>query len=322
MQKKAIALVLNMLVLSATLLLTLGVVEFLLRNFMPIDYRRPASELPQVAREIIYQAADVPGLDYELVPGVDTEAHGVSVTTNSYGMRGPEPDPTRPEKIIVLGDSFTFGFGVQQDEIFPAVMQTELAATDFDILNLAVSGYATHHEAAALKYKGLIWAPDVIIVGYVLNDPETEPIQQLPAYFATPEWWQYSHVLRLVARGAKRISMLAYGGGNYYNYLHANPATWQSVVDGFGDITAMVDPESRVIVVIFPDLWHDWDAYPYSDLHAQVTREAQLHDFEVIDLRQKYETYAPAELRVSGVDGHPNWLAHELAAEAILDQLR
>jgi hypothetical protein len=237
-------------------------------------------------------------------------------------MRGPEPDPDRPNKIVVLGDSFTFGFGVLQEQIVSSVLQRALTGADFDVLNLAVSGYATGHEVVVLEHKGLAWNPEVIMVGYVLNDPETEPIQQLPAYFATPKWWQHSHVLRLAARGAKRITMLVYGGGDYYTYLHNNPKSWGSVVDGFADIATLAHrSEARVILVIFPDLWHDWDTYPYSDLHRQVTRQAELNNFEVVDLRRNFEGYAPVELRVSTVDGHPNGLAHALAAEAILERL-
>jgi len=65
---------------------------------MPIDYRPPPSELPNVARDIIYQPSDIPGLDYELVPNMGTQARGVWVKTNSYGMRGNEPgQPTAIE---------------------------------------------------------------------------------------------------------------------------------------------------------------------------------------------------------------------------------
>ncbi|RMF05841.1 MAG: hypothetical protein D6768_00445 [Chloroflexi bacterium] len=310
---------LNILVLTATLLLTLAVVEVALRWLMPVDYRPPASELPNVARDIIYQKSSVPGLDYELVPNMDTTAHGARVKINSAGMRDDEPDPALP-KIVVLGDSFSFGFQLEQDESFPARLDAALDTAD--VLNLAVAGYAMKDYVAVLKNKGLAWQPEVIIVGYVLNDPETEAIQQIPAYFRQADWWQYSHVLRLFAQGYKRAKMLIKGGGNYYRYLHADPTSWQSVVTGFEQIRQMAaENDSRVIVVLFPDLWHNWDSYPYAAIHRQVAGQAAANGFEVIDLRDAFSAYPPAELRVSGSDAHPNALANQIAADEILKRL-
>lgn len=312
----------NFLILSTTLLLTLGVIELGLRWFLPIDYRPPAYELPNVARDVIYQASEIPELDYELVPGVELEAHGVMVSTNSFGMRDSEPDPERNKKIVVLGDSFTFGFQVPQEKTFPSLLERALQEEDpaYEVLNLAVSGYAIKDEVTTLKYKGVQWNPEVIIVGYVMNDPEVEAIQQIPAYFRKPSWWQHSHVLRLFARGKKRLEINSKGGGDYYRYLHADQKSWLSVVDGFDRIRTMAEGSSaRVIVILFPDLWHDWAGYPYHDLHQQVADLARADGFEVINLVEYFSQYAPGDLRISGSDGHPNELAHEIVAEAILE---
>ncbi len=317
----------NFLVLSLTLLLTLGVIEVLLRVFMPIDYRAPPSELRHVARESIYRSSSTPGLAYELVPDIVAPAHyaGELVTTNSFGMRDEEPDPARDNRIVILGDSFAFGFGVTQDAIFPIQLEHRLNADQlvYEVLNLAVAGYGIREEVAVLEHKGMLWEPDVVVVAYVLNDPEIEPVQQLPSYFSEPKWWQYSHVLRLVARGVKRIGVIVVGGGDYFRYLHANQQTWKQVVAGFEairEITASAD--ARVIVLIFPIIGSDWSNYPYRDIHQKVGALAIENGFQVVDLLDYYGTYSPEELKVSADDGHPNALAHALAAQAVLETLR
>lgn len=314
----------NALVLSLTLLFTLGLVEVGLRYFMPIDYRPPPSELGYVGRETIYRAATVPGLDYELAPNVETVAQGVRVKTNSYGMRDDEPLAQPARRIVVLGDSFAFGFGVPQEETFPILLEQEINKGQevYDVLNLAVAGYAIQDEVKVLQYKGLQWDPEWVIIGYVLNDPETEPVQELPSYFDEPHWWQYSHVLRLAARGFKKMQINIYGGGDYYQYLHAYQPTWQSVVTGFSEIKEMsTEHRTKVMILIFPILDFDWSVYPYHNIHRQVADLAKQNGFVVVDLLPYVSNYHPQELRVSLQDGHPNALLHKLAAEAILDNL-
>jgi hypothetical protein len=190
----------------------------------------------------------------------------------------------------------------------------------YDVLNLSVAGYTIQDEANILRSKGLTWHPDTVIIGYVLNDPEIEPVQELPSYFDEPRWWQYSHVLRLVARGIKKMQINLYGGGDYYQYLHANKNTWQSAVSSFNEIRDMVaKQDTKVIVLIFPILDHPWEVYPYLTLHQQVAALAQENGFMVVDLYNYMAEYSPQDLRVSLQDGHPNALVHRIAAEALFE---
>ena len=324
MSNTVIRFIKNSWVLLITLLVTFGVIELGLRRFLPVDYRPPASELPNVADDAIYQDSSIPDLDYELVPNTEATAQGVMVVVNSYGMRDDEPDPQKNRRIVVLGDSFSFGFGIPQEKTFSTLLEQSLQAIDedYEVLNLSVPGYATRDEVITLRQKGMRWEPEVIIIGYVLNDPEVEPIQQIPAYFREPSWWQYSHVLRLFARGKKRIDMILKGGGDYYRYLHADQKSWTSVVSGFDEIRQMATAnDTKAFVVVYPDLWHAWDDYPYLEIHQQVTELARNNGFEVIDLLTYCSDYAPEALRVSASDGHPNNLAHALTAQAIAEAL-
>lgn len=313
----------NFLVLGATLLLTLGLIEVGLRYFMPVDYRPPPGELAYVGRETIYQASTTPGLTYELKPNVEGTAQNVPVKTNSYGMRDDEPLPEAEERIVVLGDSFAFGFGVAQEDIFPLLLEQRLNRLGrYDVLNLTVPGYTIQDEVNVLRHKGLVWKPAWVILSYVFNDPEVDPVQELPAYFATTQWWQYSHVLRLGARGIKKIQINFEGGGDYYKYLHTDKTTWQSAVTSFEQIREMTaDQKTKVLVVIFPILDEEWAAYSYLDLHRQVTALAEANGFEVLDLYNAAARYPHQDLRVSLQDGHPNALFHAITAEAVFEKI-
>jgi hypothetical protein len=242
----------------------------------------------------------------------------------------PRADADGLTRVVVLGDSVTFGWGVSADDAYPNVLERLLNQSQpdtphhFDVLNFGVSGYASPDEAIVFREKALRWNPTLAIVGYYLNDPEIEPVQLLHAYFAEPSWWQYSNFLRLLALRKQNWSVARLGGGNYYRYLHADAERWTSVVEAFGEIARVA--RSRhidVALVIFPEIPGDsWADYPYLDLHSQVADAARAEGFTVVDLYEAFSAHEPLDLRVHPRDSHPNRLGHELAAWEIHRKLQ
>jgi hypothetical protein len=84
---------------------------------------------------------------------------------NSKGLRDDEESLQSPA-IVVLGDSFTMGWGVDQDKTFPALMERAL---DTKVLNAGVSSFGTARELALLKTLDLPNNP-TIIIQYHSND--------------------------------------------------------------------------------------------------------------------------------------------------------
>jgi lysophospholipase L1-like esterase len=68
----------------------------------------------------------------------------------------------------VIGDSFAWGYGVDDDAIFPALLEQRLPATE--VINLGVSGYGLHEETAYFRRLGVGFDPDMLIVTLVQND--------------------------------------------------------------------------------------------------------------------------------------------------------
>jgi lysophospholipase L1-like esterase len=126
---------------------------------------------------IIRKSAD-PYLIYELQPDLTMEFGNRSLHINSRGMRDSreyeEAKPTNAVRIVGLGDSGMFGWGVEQDENYLAVLESNLNRRAdgriYDVLNLAVPGYNTQLEVESLRYKGLVFKPDIVVVGWCDND--------------------------------------------------------------------------------------------------------------------------------------------------------
>ena len=320
----------NLLLAVVIVLLTLGSTEVALTWFYPTDYLQVSDQdQDDLFKEALHQSSTVPGLSFEMSPNRQKKLEGVWIRTNTFGMRDAEPEPIEddtPTRIVVLGDSFTFGYRVDGDSSYPSVLEERLndgaPERKFEVLNLGVSGYNTQDEAIVLEHKGLAWRPDVVVLGYVLNDPETKPVQPLNSYFQEPVFWQRSHLARLVAKAKRGFEVLLWGGGDYYRYLHSvGHDEWESVVAALGDIQELTEGQGiPVVVAIFPDTpMTRWSKYPYADLHRQVTEASREKGFAVIDLLDRFSEYPARTIRVRRGDPHPSPLGHEVAADAIYD---
>ncbi len=94
-------------------------------------------------------------------------------TVNEYGYRGipipPSPDSSRV-RIVVLGDSYGFGIGVQDGEEFASVLRTELGEP-YDVINLSVGGYGLTQQIRRYYEFGRLYRPHVVILQFCSNDP-------------------------------------------------------------------------------------------------------------------------------------------------------
>ena len=123
-----------------------------------------APETPEVLR-----AAEAAGA--EVVPGT-------SQTTNSWGCRGPEPDPLSSLRGLVLGDSFMQGYFLADDETPPRCLQRSLEAeigAGVAILNAGHLGYCPEHYYNTLRAYADRFRPRFVVVGLYANDFGEEP---------------------------------------------------------------------------------------------------------------------------------------------------
>ena len=134
-------------------------------------------------------------LGWRMVPGAEGVWGDVRIAVNARGLRGPlVPEPRTPDarRLLFLGDSVTFGYGVAETpDVFPFRVGRALEAAlgaGVEVVNAGVGGYSPWQQLAWLEQEGLGFAPDAIIVGFVLNDV-TEKLS-LVRYGGSGEGWQ------------------------------------------------------------------------------------------------------------------------------------
>lgn len=111
-------------------------------------------------------------------PGFEGRWDGTWYRINQLGMRGPEFSPDAPEdvyRIVALGDSCTFGKGVAEAETWPRQLESLLGEAlsgvrRVVVANLGVNGYAGATYERIFREVGQELEPDLVIVGYNLND--------------------------------------------------------------------------------------------------------------------------------------------------------
>src|SRR5689334_2151285 len=101
------------------------------------------------------------------------------IDLNSHGDRTieyPEAKTTGTVRIACIGDSWTFGMNVNQDQTYPARLAAAMRSADpqtqYEVLNFGVLGYSSFQGLQLLKERVLALAPDVLAIGFGMNDSE------------------------------------------------------------------------------------------------------------------------------------------------------
>jgi hypothetical protein len=89
--------------------------------------------------------------------------------TNSRGLRGPEISVKQPGeyRVLVLGDSFAYGFGVEANQTFSHLLGERLGVR---VVNAGTPGFGTAQELAFFEEYGSEMAPDMVVLGFFGND--------------------------------------------------------------------------------------------------------------------------------------------------------
>lgn len=94
--------------------------------------------------------------------------------TNEYGLRDTPLNLRAARKILLLGDSVSWGDGVKEIErIYPYVLEQLLSRRDgktYEVINSSVLGYSTFQQYRYLELNGLQFEPDMIVLQFCLND--------------------------------------------------------------------------------------------------------------------------------------------------------
>lgn len=271
----------------------------------------------------LYRSTDDPSLPYIPNPG-----HG---DFNSYGVRGKERSAApRPDgrRIVALGDSILFGGGSSGDQIFTARLEQHLKIADerlsgIEVWNFGVAGYDTVNEVALFERKGVVLQPQLVIVGYCINDMTTISTE-LTELLRNPKHREQQRLRAVMARSALaksellRLILWRLEPEPSPDALTAQPKPYANVERGFSRLRELANEHGfEVVVVVFPFL-EPYSHYRHGKAHRRVAAIAARHRFAVLDLLPIFRaTFRDdmSRVRVHAHDRiHLNAAGHDLAA--------
>ena len=291
-----------------------------------------------------------PKLGYELIPNSSAFEDEVWYRINGDGIRDnpyPQQKPQGIFRIAAVGDSLTFGMAVDFGNTWPKQLEAALRRMSIqaEVINFGVMGYDTTQMAELIESKVLTFSPDVIIIGYCLNDigilsREGSVLSQYRGYheFLTTgiSWLDglLSHFRlhrlfknRLYLKKTKTHTqpphfskdghkVLQVGLRNFIIGAYNEPANRSRLEQSLQKIRRLTEGKISVLLAIYPEL-NNFESYPYREVHSEVARLAKDFGFEVLDPLADFLKHDSRKLRVNYTNLHPNRAGNAVFSRAV-----
>jgi len=142
-----------------------GCGELIIRIFRPQHYLYPRWKFSSQYGSMLFENCKM----IHACPG----RWRFNYTINEYQYRGkliPISNTYDKKNIVILGDSFSFGTGVNDGEEFAAIMAGQLK-NDFNIINLSVGAWGLTQQIRRYYEFGKLYSPEIVILQFCANDP-------------------------------------------------------------------------------------------------------------------------------------------------------
>jgi hypothetical protein len=286
----------------------------------------------EYAARFVFRHAHSSGNALDYVAG---RGGGPAIVNNRLGFREREIPPKSPDRyrIAVVGDSFTWGQGIEASERFSNLIEGSLGPA-YEVFNFGQPGNNMPEHLDVLG-QALTTSPDFILLQLYINDFETSEMQR-------PQ--PHPLLSASLDRDLERSSVL-------YDLLNRQWAGWQptlGIVDSYEGYMARNlrepdSPSSRLSfgmlrdfiershhagvlcgIVFFPApdaMGPHGSNYPFGYLHDRVRSTCADTQITCLDLLPVFSTIKdPRTMWVSPFDAHPNAMTNRRAAQEILQR--
>jgi lysophospholipase L1-like esterase len=276
----------------------------------------------------------------------ETPQFRTAVRINENGLRDREHSYQRQndiERILVLGDSFAWGYGVEEAERFSQRLEKSL---DVEVINAGVSGYSTDQELIWYRNEGIKYEPDLVLLVLAGNDvgdndrdlvstiyykprfvleegqlvltgypvPETSPQGKLIyslsqrsalAYFLIQRYFDLLSLYSKIKVNSDHASSPVSG-------MNAKREPFKLTIALIDEMRNLAESRNATFMIVATDRW--WNS-PSRETYGDFINTLRTEGFLVLDV-EAMPGFDP-EVMLIPDDGHWNQAGHEFVAEKI-----
>ncbi len=277
---------------------------------------------------------------------------GHKTIENRLGFREREFEVPKPEgvyRVMVLGDSFTWGAGLAEEDRYTNRLEELLAARHpgqrVEVLNFGVSGGPTVRERDILREHVDAVDPDLVVIGFCFNDPQPREQRYSPeaekylGLFATLHRARNLGLSRSIVLldgclwgTMENVGMVPRWQAALQRVYEPDSSEWQQFVDALGDITSICD-ERELPPPVFIALNQgtgptqptdygnpDDELEMYLRWYHQAEEAARTAGMVTLNVEQELAQQMPGEpMGVNPLDGHPSAECNAIYAEKLAE---
>lgn len=298
------------------------------RDYFPLDLSE--RETRERLREV--------GFD-DVAARAEQTPHGVAFSYTEELCRGERiPElPPGSARVMTIGDSFTEGQGVREEDTFSALLDRRLDGAQ--VINCGRRGY-DFPDLHSWFERHIDLEPDVVLYAMLLNDPErSESFREEQRYIddwivnrrqmvgegdgAPPPWPP-----RLFSLIDDRLEMARVGAATtrwYRGMVRApNRDGWAATVEHIASMRDAMRARGGELVVVLWPLLVELESYPFAETHEIIAEALRARGVPFHDALEAFRGEDAASLWVHPADRHPNERAHAVFAglvEPIVESL-
>ena len=275
-------------------------------------------------------------------PVIDKDWFKKNVRLNSLGYRDFEYSLERPKntfRILVLGDSMTFGQGINKtSDTYPKQLEVLLnkksVEQSFEVINTSYPGFNTDSELYDLYIKGFNFQPDMVFLGYYHNDiPRPGYLRCDPT---NREIIKKGGKIKTFLRQTSLYQFINFRYNRLLEKLNHKPKMEDCINEAYSSTAwemekvyldairkACLLRNIKLMIGIIPLMFNLNDDYPIKMIHSKLKNYCKENGVECIDFFEEGFTGKNAlNLVISPEDRHLNSQGAKIISKILFEKLK
>ena len=240
----------------------------------------------------------------------------VDIFLNSQGFRNDKNIKLNKKKILLLGDSMTFGWGSQNT--FSDVMEKKFNG-EFQVLNAGIGNTNTYMQINNYFNNFNKQHYDVIILNFFINDFENVKIQKLN--FVQKNLYSYSYIKSLIINYLININVLE-NWSDFYLNTFKNKNLIEKTFSKINELNNYC-VENKILLIInnIPELTN-LKNYKFENQTKLIKDFSDKNNIFFLDSFVALKNYDSKSLWVTEKDHHANDKAHKIIGEFLYEKIK